>query len=85
MIRLPHDTSPDCTGITSPQIARNYRGGDIVLLADPTQVIRAADHPALADQIGHDVITTDGTTPLGPTTRPALPRSWMRRGSSFKI
>ena len=43
------DTSPDCTGKdVKPQIVRNYRGGDIVLPADPTQVIRAAEHPALA-------------------------------------
>ena len=36
-----------------------------MLPADPTQIIRAADHPALADQIGNDIITTDGTTLLG--------------------
>ena len=60
------DTSPDCTGKNvRPQIVRNYRGGDIVLPGDPTQVIRAAEHPALADQIGNDIITTDGTTLLG--------------------
>ena len=60
------DTSPDCSGANvKPQIVRDYRGGDIVLPADPTQVIRAADHPALAEQIGHDIITTDGTTLLG--------------------
>ncbi len=60
------DTSPDCTGSNvKPQIVRNYRGGDIVLPADPSQIIRAADHPALADQIGNDIITTDGTTLLG--------------------
>ena len=60
------DTSPDCTGKNvKPQIVRNYRGGDIVLPADPSQIIRAADHPALADQIGNDIITTDGTTLLG--------------------
>lgn len=60
------DTSPDCSGANiKPQLVRNYRGGDIVLPADPTQIIRAADHPALADQIGHDIITTDGTTLLG--------------------
>ncbi len=60
------DTSPDCTGKdVKPQIVKNYRGGDIVLPADPTQVIRAAEHPALADQIGNDIITTDGTTLLG--------------------
>src|SRR5256885_13753649 len=60
------DTSPDCSGKdVKPQLVRNYRGGDIVLPADPTQVIRPADHPALADQIGNDIITTDGTTLLG--------------------
>src|SRR4051812_14821895 len=80
------DTSPDCTGANvKPQLVKNYQGGDIVLPADPTQVIRAADHPALAEQIGHDIITTDGTTLLGADNKAALPRSWMRRGSSFKI
>ncbi|WP_027580649.1 peptidase T [Bradyrhizobium sp. Ai1a-2] len=60
------DTSPDCTGKNvRPQIVKNYRGGDIALPADPAQVIRAAEHPALADQIGNDIITTDGTTLLG--------------------
>ena len=60
------DTSPDCSGKdVKPQILRNYRGGDIVLPGDRTQIIRAAEHPALADQIGHDIITTDGTTLLG--------------------
>jgi tripeptide aminopeptidase len=60
------DTSPDCTGANvRPQVVKNYRGGDIVLPADRTQVIRAAEHPALADQIGNDIITTDGTTLLG--------------------
>jgi tripeptide aminopeptidase len=67
------DTSPDCTGANvKPQITRNYQGGDIVLPADPTQVIRAADHPALADQIGHDIITTDGTTLLGADNKAGL-------------
>jgi tripeptide aminopeptidase len=60
------DTSPDCTGKNvKPRIVKNYRGGDIVLPADPMQIIRAAEHPALSDQIGHDIITTDGTTLLG--------------------
>src|SRR5689334_6089655 len=60
------DTSPDCTGANvRPQIVKNYRGGDIVLPADPSQVIRAAEHPALESQIGSDIITTDGTTLLG--------------------
>lgn len=60
------DTSPDCTGRNvRPQVVRNYPGGDIVLPGDRSQVIRAAEHPALAEQIGHDIITTDGTTLLG--------------------
>jgi tripeptide aminopeptidase len=67
------DTSPDCTGKdVKPQIVRNYRGGDIVLSADPTQVIRAAEHPALNDQIGNDIITTDGTTLLGADNKAGL-------------
>src|SRR3978361_1541932 len=67
------DTSPDCSGKdVKPQIVRDYRGGDIVLPADPTQVIRAAEHPALADQIGHDIITSDGTTLLGADNKAGL-------------
>jgi tripeptide aminopeptidase len=67
------DTSPDCSGANvKPQIVRDYRGGDIVLPADPTQIIRAADHPALADQIGNDIITTDGTTLLGADNKAGL-------------
>ena len=60
------DTSPDCTGANvKPQIVRNYQGGDITLPGDPSQIIRAAEHPALATQIGNDIVTTDGTTLLG--------------------
>jgi tripeptide aminopeptidase len=60
------DTSPDCSGKdVKPQFVKNYRGGDITLSADPSQVIRFAEHPALKNQIGHDIITTDGTTLLG--------------------
>jgi tripeptide aminopeptidase len=67
------DTSPDCTGKNvKPQIIRQYRGGDIVLPADPTQVIRVADNPALKDQIGNDIITTDGTTLLGADNKAGL-------------
>ena len=67
------DTSPDCTGKdVKPQLVRNYRGGDIVLPKDPTQVIRVADHPALSDQIGNDIVTTDGTTLLGADNKAGL-------------
>ena len=67
------DTSPDCTGKgVNPQIVKNYSGGDIVLPADPAQVIRTADNPALKDQIGNDIITTDGTTLLGADNKAGL-------------
>ena len=60
------DTSPDVTGKdVKPQVVKNYRGGDITLPGDTSQVIRFAEHPALKNQIGNDIITTDGTTLLG--------------------
>jgi tripeptide aminopeptidase len=60
------DTSPDCSGANvKPQIIKNYQGGDIVLPGDPAQVIRVADNPALKEQIGNDIVTSDGTTLLG--------------------
>ncbi|MBE0704755.1 MAG: peptidase T, partial [Afipia sp.] len=43
------DTSPDCSGKdVKPQIVKNYQGSDIVLPADSSQIIRFAEHPALA-------------------------------------
>jgi tripeptide aminopeptidase len=67
------DTSPDCTGRNvKPQIVKDYRGGDITLPADPAQVIHVADHPALTDQIGNDIITTDGTTLLGADNKAGI-------------
>jgi tripeptide aminopeptidase len=67
------DTSPDCSGANvRPQLVTNYRGGDLVLPADPSQVIRYADHPALAHQIGNDIITTDGTTLLGADNKAGI-------------
>jgi tripeptide aminopeptidase len=60
------DTSPDCSGANvNPIIHKNYNGQDIVLPNDTTQIIKAADHPALLEQLGNDIITADGTTLLG--------------------
>lgn len=60
------DTSPETTGAgVRPQVVRNYQGGDLVLPANPRQVIRTADNPDLARCLGHTLITTDGTTLLG--------------------
>ena len=60
------DTSPAVTGArVNPMVHRDYRGGDITLPGDPTQVITVAQNPALEHMIGDDIITTDGTTLLG--------------------
>ncbi len=60
------DTSPDCSGKNvQPIVHENFNGQDIVLPKDTTQVIKFNEHPALKDQIGNDIITTDGTTLLG--------------------
>lgn len=60
------DTSPDCSGENvNPIIHTKYDGKDIVLPNDKSQIIKFAEHPDLAAQIGNDIITTDGTTLLG--------------------
>lgn len=60
------DTAPDFSGTgVKPQIVENYQGGDIRLKGDTGQVIRVSDNPELVNQIGNDIITTDGTTLLG--------------------
>lgn len=67
------DTSPDCSGANvKPQIVSNYQGGDIALPGDPSQVIRANEHPALNSQIGNDIVTSDGTTLLGADNKAGL-------------
>ena len=67
------DTAPDFTGTgVKPQLLRNYQGGDIVLPGDTSQVIRVAENRALADQIGNDIVTTDGTTLLGADDKAGL-------------
>ncbi len=60
------DTSPDVTGFNvKPIVHENWQGDDIVLPDDPRQVIRLADHPDLAQQIGNDLVTASGSTLLG--------------------
>ncbi len=67
------DTSPDCSGENvNPIIHTNYNGGDIVLPNAKTQIIKFAEHPDLAAQIGNDIITTDGTTLLGADNKSGL-------------
>ena len=60
------DTSPEMDGANvRPIVHRDWDGTDIVLPDDPSAVLRAADDPALAAQIGHDIVTASGTTLLG--------------------
>ncbi len=67
------DTAPDFTGTNvKPQIVRNYNGGDIQLPGDPQQIIRVSDNPELGNQIGNDIITSDGTTLLGADDKAGL-------------
>ncbi len=67
------DTSPDVSGENVKAVIHaNYQGADIVLPGDPTQVIRFSDNPALASQIGNDIITSDGTTLLGADNKAGI-------------
>jgi tripeptide aminopeptidase len=60
------DTSPDVTGTNvQPQVHRAWDGTTIRLTGDPTQVLDPDESPALAERVGHDIVTTDGTTLLG--------------------
>jgi len=60
------DTSPEMPGANvKPIVHRGYDGRDLVLPDDPSAVLRAAEIPYLAEQIGHDIVTASGTTLLG--------------------
>jgi tripeptide aminopeptidase len=63
------DTSPEMPGANVRAIVhRRYDGCDLVLpdLSDGSSaVLRLADNPALADQMGHDIVTASGATLLG--------------------
>jgi tripeptide aminopeptidase len=60
------DTSPEMSGAgVTPIVHERYDGRDLVLPDDPTAVLRLADDPRLAQQLGHDIVTASGTTLLG--------------------
>ncbi len=60
------DTSPDEPGEkVSPQVIKNYDGGDIVLPGNPNIIISPNETPTLKNYIGSDIVTSDGTTLLG--------------------
>jgi tripeptide aminopeptidase len=51
------------TGV-KPQVVR-YEGGELPLPRDPSQVLSPAEEPELENQVGNEIVTTDGTTLLG--------------------
>ena len=60
------DTSPEMPGAgVKPIVHAKYDGRDLVLPDDPAAVLRLSEIPALAGQIGHDIVTASGTTLLG--------------------
>ena len=60
------DTSPEMSGANvKPIVHRGYTGGDLVLPAEPSAVIRAAENPDLAAKLGEDIVTASGDTLLG--------------------
>jgi tripeptide aminopeptidase len=67
------DTSPDVSGAgVKPVTHPDYRGGDIPLPGDPSQVIRTAENPELLHHIGETLITSDGTTLLGADNKAGI-------------
>ncbi len=60
------DTSPAASGAgVAPILHRSWDGHPIVLPGDASQVLDPDDMPGLADKVGHDLVTSDGTTLLG--------------------
>lgn len=58
------DTSPDCSGANiKPRIINKYDGSDITL--NENTIMKVADFPSLKENVGEDLIVTDGTTLLG--------------------
>lgn len=67
------DTSPEMSGANvKPVIHKNYRGGDIILPGDNSQVLSPEENPELYNQTGNDIITSDGTTLLGADNKSGL-------------
>jgi tripeptide aminopeptidase len=58
------DTAREVSGAGVKPQRRRYEGGEIVLDGSGS-VIRPEESPELRHHVGHDVITTDGTTLLG--------------------
>jgi len=76
-------------GGVKPQVIEDYRGGDIALPGDPSQVITVADSPNLGRCVGHTIVTSDGTTLLGADDKAGIAEivtlvAWLRRHPEFR-
>jgi tripeptide aminopeptidase len=60
------DTSPESSGAgVKPIVHAAWKGDDIALPDDPSQVLRLREIPELEEQVGNDIITASGLTLLG--------------------
>jgi tripeptide aminopeptidase len=60
------DTTPDVLGAgVKPLVHEAWAGGPIVLPGDERQVLDPERLPELAERVGQDIVTSDGTTLLG--------------------
>lgn len=67
------DTSCDVPNENvKPILHRNYSGGDLFLPGTPNSPIRVSENPELLQYIGHEIITSDGTTLLGADDRAGI-------------
>jgi tripeptide aminopeptidase len=71
-----------------PQVIPAYAGGDIPLPGDPAQTLTPAAHPALAQCLGHTLVTSDGTTLLGADDKAGIAEimtlvAWLGRHPEF--
>ena len=53
-------------------MVKAYPGGDVNLNPEKHIVMKAAEHPELADYIGQDIVFTDGTSVLGADDKAAI-------------
>ena len=66
------DTAPDASGENvKPQLIENYQG-DIITLGTSGEELNPIQFPDLNNLVGHDLITTDGTTLLGADNKAGI-------------
>ncbi|MCI0514962.1 peptidase T [candidate division KSB1 bacterium] len=67
------DTSPDVSGAQVKAILHpKYQGADLIFPGAPNLKLSLAENPALQEQMGNDIITSDGTTLLGADNKAGI-------------